>query len=68
MLLVDDPPGDVAVQDGQGEVERLGTEPEMEVDLQEEVEEVAPHVPLKLGLLIHSGRRGHGEFLFRKST
>lgn len=36
----------------------------MKVDLDEEVEEMAAHVPLEFGLLIHGGSTGEGLFLF----
>lgn len=65
VLDVHDAARDVAVDDVEGEVERLGAEAEREVDLDEEVDEAGAHVPPDLGLLVHRGGRGHGDPLQR---
>lgn len=65
VLLVDDAAGDVAIEDGQGQVEGFGAEAEVKVDLDEEVEEMAAHVPLEFGLLIHGGSASEGLFLVK---
>lgn len=59
VLLEDDALRDVAVDDVEREVERLGAEVLLEVDLDEEVDEVRAHVPPQLGLLVDEVGVGH---------
>jgi hypothetical protein len=61
MLLVDDPLGDVSVDDIEREVEDFRSESELLVDFNEKVDEVWAHVPLKFGL--HVDKLGRGESL-----
>jgi hypothetical protein len=61
MLLVDDPLGDISIDNVEREVENFGTESELLVDLDEKVDQVRTHVPLKFGL--HVDKLGRGESL-----
>jgi hypothetical protein len=58
VLLVDDPFRDVSVDNVEREVEDFGTESELLVDLDEEVDEVWSHVPLEFGLHVDEVGRG----------
>ena len=68
VLLEDDALGDVAVDDVHCEVEDLGPEPELLVDLDEEIDEVRLHVRLELGLELHADEVGHCDALERGSS
>lgn len=64
VLLVDDSSGNVSVYNVQREVERLRSEAELEMDLDEKIDQARAHVPLQFRLHIHGGRRGHCAFLW----
>jgi len=61
MLLVNDPLGDVTIDNVEGEVEDFRSESELLVDFNEEIDEIWAHVPLKFGL--HVDKLGRGESL-----
>lgn len=60
MLFEDDAFRDVAVDDVEREVENLGSEAELLMDLDQEVHEIGLHVALELGLQLHANDVGHG--------
>jgi hypothetical protein len=63
VLLVYDPLGDVSVNEVDGEVEDLGSESALLMDLDKELDEEGTHVPLELGLHLHQLDRGLGRSL-----
>lgn len=63
MFLENNPLRHVAVDDVHGEVENLGPEPELLVDLNEKLGEKGPHVPLELGLHVHQINLRQGRLL-----
>lgn len=63
MLLVDDAFGEVPVHHVHGQVERLGLEVEVVMDLDQEIDKERPQVPGEFGLKVHVFRHGHCLFL-----
>lgn len=60
VLLEDDALRDIAVDDVEGEVEGFGSQAVLKVNLDEEVDKEATHVPLELRLLVDEVGVGHG--------
>ena len=60
VLFEDNPPGDVSVDDVDGEVEGFWAETGVGVDLNKEVDKVAAHAPVELRLGVDEGEVAEG--------